>query len=63
MDLMNRAFRPYLDKFIIILLHDVPVCASNEEEDVEHLKVSLQILREHRLYAKFPKCDFWMEKM
>ncbi|EOX94130.1 DNA/RNA polymerases superfamily protein [Theobroma cacao] len=28
-----------------------------------HLKIVLQILREHRLYAKFSKCEFWLESV
>ncbi|WVZ80573.1 hypothetical protein U9M48_028039 [Paspalum notatum var. saurae] len=52
MDLMNRIFKPYLDKFVV-----------NREEHAKHLRTVLQILREHKLYAKLKKCDFWMDRV
>ena len=58
MDLMNRIFQPYLDKFVIIFIDDILVYSKNEEEHREHLKVVLQTLRERQLYAKFSKCHF-----
>ena len=57
MDLMNRVFGPYLDKFVIVFIDDILVYSSSKEEDVEHLRIVLQTLREHQLYAKFSKCD------
>ena len=63
MDLMNRVFKPYLDKFIIVFIDDILVYSKSKEEHVQHLKITLQTLRENQLYAKFSKCDFWMTKV
>ena len=58
MDLMNRTFRPYLDKFIIMFIDDILIYSPSEEAHREHLRITLSILRDHKLYAKFSKCDF-----
>ena len=58
MDLMNIIFRPYLDKFVIVFIDDILIYSGSGEEHAEHLRIILQTLREHRLYAKFSKCQF-----
>ena len=63
MDLMNRVFRPFLDQFVIVFIDDVLVYSRTEEEHEQHLRAVLQTLREHRLFAKFSKCEFWLEKV
>ncbi|XP_075515618.1 uncharacterized protein LOC142550272 [Primulina tabacum] len=55
MDLMNRVFKPFLDRFIVVLIDDILVYSSNEKEHEEHLRLTLQTLREKELYAKFKK--------
>jgi hypothetical protein len=50
----------YLDKFIIVFIDDILVYSRSEEEHEEHLRLVLQKLLEHRLYAKFSKCEFWL---
>ena len=59
MDLMHRIFREYLDKFVIVFIDDILVYSKDEEEHKEHLGIVLQTLRDHQLFAKFSKCDFW----
>src|SRR5262249_8761447 len=61
MDLMNRVFRPYLDRFVIVFIDDVLVYSPDEESHREHLRAVLETLRTHQLYAKFSKCEFWLE--
>ena len=56
MDLMNRIFRPYLDQFVMVFIDDILIYSASGEEHVEHLRIVLQTLREHRLYAKLSKC-------
>ena len=56
MDLMNRIFQPYLDQFVIVFIDDILIYSGIKEDHEEHLRVVLQILREHQLYAKFSKC-------
>ena len=63
MDLMNRVFKPYLDTFVIVFIDDILVYSRSEEEHAEHLRIVLQTLRDKQLYAKFSKCEFWLEEV
>ncbi|KAA3461634.1 DNA/RNA polymerases superfamily protein [Gossypium australe] len=63
MDLMNRVFQPYLDRFVVVFIDDILVYSRTEEEHDSHLRVVLQLLREKQLYAKFSKCDFWLREV
>ncbi|GKE36975.1 putative reverse transcriptase domain-containing protein, partial [Tanacetum coccineum] len=63
MDLMNRVCKPYLDKFIIVFIDDILVYSKDEEEHGKHLKIILEFLKKDRLYAKFSKCDFWLDSV
>ncbi|GJT36022.1 putative reverse transcriptase domain-containing protein [Tanacetum coccineum] len=63
MDLMNRVCKPYLDKFVIVFIDDVLIYSKNKEEHGEHLKTILNLLRSGKLYAKFSKCDFWLDSV
>ena len=63
MYLMNSVFMPELDKFVVVFIDDILVYSKNEEEHAEHLRIVLQRLREHKLYAKFSKCDFWLTEV
>ena len=63
MDYMNRIFRPYLDKFVVVFIYDILIYSRTKEEHKEHLKVVLGILRENKLYAKLFKCELWMEEV
>ena len=62
-DLINRVFSPYLDKFVIVFIDDILVYSGSQEEHAEHLWTVLQILKERQLYAKFSKCQFWLDKV
>ena len=61
--LMNSIFMEYLDKFVVVYLDDILIYSKNEEEHDEHLRLVLMKLREHRLYAKFSKCEFWLPEV
>jgi len=63
MDLMNRVFRPYLDKFIVVFIDDILIYSKDKEECADNLRTVLQALREHKLYAKLKKCAFWLEEV
>ena len=63
MYLMNSVFMPELDKFVVVFIDDILIYSKNEEEHAEHLRIVLQRLREHKLYAKFNKCDFWLKEV
>lgn len=58
MDLMNRVFKPFLDKFVIVFIDDILAYSKSLEEHEQHLRIVLQTLREHWLFAKFSKCEF-----
>ena len=58
MDLMHRVFQPYLDRFVVVFLDDILIYSKFEEDHEGHLRIVLQTLREHQLYAKFSKCEF-----
>ena len=63
MCLMNGVFRDYLDKFVIVFLDDILVYSKSEEEHEQHLRLVLQVLREHQLYAKWSKCSFYQRQI
>eukprot|EP00253_Pinus_taeda_P011652 PITA_11652 len=63
MCLMNSIFHPYLDRFVLIFIDDILIYSRTIEEHYEHLRRVLQTLREHQLYAKFSKCDFFKEEI
>nr|GEY12218.1 retrotransposon protein, putative, Ty3-gypsy subclass [Tanacetum cinerariifolium] len=59
-DLMNRIFHEYLDKFVIVFIDDILVYSKTKEEDEEHLCIVMGTLRHKKLYVKFLKCEFWL---
>ena len=63
MDLMNRIFHQYLDRFVVVFIDDILVYSKTREEHDEHLRIILQTLREKQLYAKLSKCEFWLEEI
>nr|GEY27749.1 putative reverse transcriptase domain-containing protein [Tanacetum cinerariifolium] len=63
MDLMNRVCKPYLDKFVIVFIDDILIYSKDKKEHKEHLKTNLELLKREQLYAKFLKCDFWLESV
>lgn len=63
MDLMNRVFKKYLDKCVIVFIDDILIYSKTPDEHAEHLRLALEILRKERLYAKFTKCEFWLDKV
>jgi len=63
MDCMNKIFWPYLDQFVVVFIDDILIYSENREEHAEHLRVVLGILREHQLYGKLSKCEFWLEEV
>ena len=58
MDLMHRVFQPYLDQFDVVFVDDILIYSQSEWEHEYHLRIVLQLLRDHQLYAKFSKCEF-----
>ena len=63
MCMMNQVFSSWLDNFVVLFIDDILVYSKDKEEHEQHLRKVLQILRENQLYAKFSKCEFWLEKV
>jgi hypothetical protein len=63
MCLMNGIFKNYLDKFVIVLLDDILVYSKSEKEHEHHLRLVLQVMREHQLYDKLSKFSFYQRQI
>nr|GFB91759.1 putative reverse transcriptase domain-containing protein [Tanacetum cinerariifolium] len=63
MDLMNRIFHEFLDKFVIVFIDYILVFSKSKEEHEDHLRTVLQTLRQEKLYAKFSKYEFWLSSV
>jgi hypothetical protein len=61
MYLMNSVFMQELDKFVVVFIDDILIYSKNPEDHAKHLHVVLQRLRDHHLYVKFSKCEFWLD--
>ncbi|KAH0643768.1 hypothetical protein KY289_034742 [Solanum tuberosum] len=61
MDLMNKVFKQYLNLFIIVFIDDILIYSWSEEEHVTHLRVVLKTLKDRQLFAKFGKCELWIQ--
>ncbi|XP_043705410.1 uncharacterized mitochondrial protein AtMg00860-like [Telopea speciosissima] len=60
---MNRVFQDVLDKYVIVFIDDILVYSKSEEEHADHLRFVLQRLWEKQMYAKFSKCEFWLQQV
>jgi hypothetical protein len=63
MILMNKVFIEYLDRFVVVFIDDILIYSKSESDHEEHLRLVLQKLRDNELYAKFSKCEFWIDKV
>jgi hypothetical protein len=63
MYLMNSVFMEELDKFIVVFIDNILVYSKSIQEHEEHLRVVHQRLRDHQLYVKFSKCEFWINEV
>ncbi|CAA0830064.1 Uncharacterized mitochondrial protein AtMg00860, partial [Striga hermonthica] len=63
MDLMNRVFHPFLDQFFIVFIDNILVYSRYIDHHKEHLRIVLKTLRREKLYAKFSKCEFWLDRV
>ena len=62
MHMMNKVFMDFLDKFVVVFIDDILIYSKSKDEHKEHLRAVLQRLRDHELYAKFSKCEFWLQQ-
>ncbi|WVZ52931.1 LOW QUALITY PROTEIN: hypothetical protein U9M48_003930 [Paspalum notatum var. saurae] len=63
MYMMNSVFMNELDKFVVVFIDDILIYSKSEKEHEDHLKIVLTRIREHKLYAKFSKCAFWLKEV
>lgn len=63
MDLMNRTLKPFLDKFVVVFIDDISMCLRSSNEHEEHLRTVLGTLWEKKLFTKFSKCEFWLDRV
>jgi hypothetical protein len=63
MNLMNKVFMEYLDRFVVIFIDDILIYSKNDSDHEEHLPIVLQKLQDNQLYAKYSKCEFWIDKV
>ena len=63
MDLMHKVFKSYLDQFFLAFVDDILIYSQSEWEHEYHLRIVLQLLRDHQLYGKFSKCEFWLTEV
>ena len=63
MNMMNKVFMDFLDKFVVVFIDDILVYSKSHQKHEEHLRLVLQRLREHKLYAKLSKCEFWLDQV
>jgi hypothetical protein len=61
MNLMNKVFMEYLDRFVVVFIDNILVYSKSDSE--EHLRLVLQKLQDNQLYAKFRKCEFWIDEV
>src|SRR5262245_1350706 len=62
-DLMHRVFHSYLDRYVVIFIYNILVYSESEEDYEEHLRTILRTLKEHQLYTKFSKGEFWLNRV
>ena len=62
MGLMNRVFKPYLDKFMVVFIDDILIYSRTPDEHTHHLQIALDVLRRNELYAKFSNVNFGWRK-
>ncbi|XP_073133602.1 uncharacterized protein [Henckelia pumila] len=54
---------PPAREFVIVFIDDILIYSRSLEEHRHHLQTALQTLREQKLFAKFSKCEFWLEQV
>ncbi|MCH80967.1 Ty3/gypsy retrotransposon protein, partial [Trifolium medium] len=60
---MNDIFRPLLRKMVIVFFDDILVYSNTMEQHIQHLECVFQLLTEHQLLLKAPKCAFGQTKI
>ncbi len=60
---MNSMLHSFLDKFVVVFIHDILIYSKDVDEHKHHLRMVLGTLRENKFYAKLKKCEFWLPEV
>ena len=63
MNMMNKVFMDELDRFVVVFIDEILIYSETTKEHEKHLRIVLEKLRQNQLYARFEKCEFWLEKV
>ena len=63
MRLMHTVLAPYIGKFVLVYLDDILIYSKTEDEHLSHIRTVLQTLRQHKLYVKLSKCEFFKPEL
>jgi hypothetical protein len=63
MNLMNKVFMEYIDRFVMVFIDDILIYSKNDSDHEEHLRLVLHKLRDNQLYAMYSKCEFWLDEV
>jgi hypothetical protein len=63
MNLMNKMFMEYLDRFVVVFIDDILIYSKSDSDHEEHLRLVLQKLQDNQLYAKYNKCELWINEV
>jgi hypothetical protein len=55
---MNSIFAPYMRKFVLLFMNDILIYSRTLDDHVQHIRLVLQTLLQHKLFLKFKKCAF-----
>ena len=58
MDLINRVFQPDLDQFVVVFVDDILIYSQSEVEHENHLRIVLQLLRDHQFMPSSVSVSF-----
>jgi hypothetical protein len=47
----------------VVFIDDILIYFKNDSDHEEHQQMVLQKLRDNQLYAKFSKCEFWLDEV
>jgi hypothetical protein len=61
--LMNKLFSQHLYKFVMVYLDDIIVYSKSEAEHEQHLRIVLDVLKQHSLTAAIHKCSFYQKEV
>ena len=63
MILMNKVFMEYLDRFVVVFIDDILIYSKSDSDHEKYLRLVLQKRRNNQLYAKYSKCEFWIDEV